>query len=253
MTILKEAAKQFDTEKISKHSLSYAEFVKGTPLEGIVNMFAMTGEDVKREVDKFNLMATSMKTDEFDLDSLEEQYIQKYDEDSRVVPFDEWAKKWNMERMVNEEVKDPDDPVSEKQIKEDAEKLYQEKMHPSLEKDVEFLQKTRAQEQELHDMNVAHIVSLAPREADFAQMKKEKVVGAEQLEADTLYANRKLQRESAHPDHFGPEKALKPDATPDYDKVDRQTELKEADQLEKKNQKAVLADAEALAKSGTKA
>lgn len=253
MKDLQEAAKQYKIDKLSNQDLKYAEFVKGTPLEGIVNVFALTGGDIKKEVDKLNLVSSTMRQGEFDLDNLEEQYIQKYDSESRIVPFDEWAKKWNMERMVNEEVKDPDNPVSEKQIKEDTAKLYQEKMHPSLEKDVEYLTKIREQEQELHDMNVAHIVSLAPKDADFAQMKKEKVVGAEQLEADTIYANRKLVQESAHPDNFGPQKALNPEATPDYDKVDRETELKEADSLEKKNQKAILADAEALAKNGTKA
>jgi hypothetical protein len=253
MDDLQEAAKQFQTDKLSNQLLSYKTFVAGTPLEGITNFFALTTDEVKAEVEHFKLLAEGLKKGEFDAEQLEEQYIQKFDEDTKVVPFDEWAKKWNMERMVNDEVPDPDYNISEKQIKEDAEKLYQERNHPDLEKDIETVQNVKKTEQELHDMNVAHIVSLAPKDADFAQMKKEKVVGAEQLEADTKMANLNLEQQTAHPDHYGPNKALRPDADPDYEKVDQQVALKESNALEKKNQKALLVDAKKLAETGSRA
>merc|ERR1711871_615651 len=253
MGLLHKAASSYKARKMTEPKLKYAQVVHGTSIEGITNFFAMSPEELGHATESFALQAKAATLQEKKLDQMQEDYLQKFDEDTRMVPFAEWQKQWTLDRMVNEEVHDPDNRVTEKMIRESAAKLMAEHENPNLKKDVADVLKVQREQDAEHDESVASLVAQAPTPETLAKMHKEGILGAKQLELDTALANEKLQNETAHPHHYGKEKKLDPGAEPKYGEVDREAELKEGRDLVKKNNKVLMKDAERLAKSGTKA
>lgn len=253
MNMLSEAAQTYKSRKLSEPNLKYKDMVKGTSLQGITNFYAMSEDEMAHQTASFALQSKALNQHERNLDKMQEDYIQKYDDETRVVPFKEWQKQWNLERMVKAEVHDPDDPVTEKMIREDSAKLLHEHNNPDLEADVQTLLKARNDEKLEHDEAVARVVSQAPTKETLDKLKKEGILGAKQLAEDTKLANERLQNETAHPHHYGKEKKLNPEKEPDYTKVNKEARLKEGRELVARNQKALLVDAKRLAETGDRA
>lgn len=246
-------AREYKTAKTTNPTLTYQDFVKGTDLEGIDNFYAMGPREIEAETKKFNLLAVGMNEKEADLDKMQEDYIRKFSAGARMVPFAEWKRKYDLQRMVNAEVPDPDSmEIPEKTIAEDAAKMKEAYLHPDLQADVQTVLDVNKQQQMEHDMAVADIVSKAPVQADFDQMEKEKVLGTAELAEDTKRANEKLALETAHPNHYGPEKSFDPEEEPDYTVSDEDIQLQQKKKVERTNQKLLLRDARALRDSGQK-
>lgn len=252
MELLHKAASSYRSRKTTEPKLKYAQVVQGTSIEGVTNYFAMSPEELGHATDSFALQAKAATLQENKLDAMQENYLQKFDEDTRMVPFAEWQKQWTLNRMVNEEVHDPDNRVTEKMIRESAAKLMAAHENPDLKKDVaDVLKAQRAQDAE-HDESVASLVAQAPTPEALEKMHNEGIVGAKQLALDTALADEKLQNETAHPHHYGKDKKVDPGAEPQYAEVDREAELQEGRDLVKKTNKVLLTDAERLANSGSK-
>jgi len=249
--LLKDAAKTYELRKKTDPNLKYEDVVRGTSLQGIKNFFTREGR--LQVVAGVAEAAKTMQIKEIALEHQEEQYIQQYDEETRMTPYDEWKKQWNLERMVNAEVVDPDDPVTEKMISEDAAKLKKLHFHPDFQADIDMLLKAKRDEEQQHDEDVARMVADAPTPKTLAEMQREGVLGARQLAVDTKLANEKLQNETAHPYHYGPNAKLNPEKEPSYAEIDRQAQVGEDRKLRKVNYKNLMRDAKMLAKTGHKA
>jgi len=251
MNLLSRTAVEFKNAKENNYALTYKEYTKGTPVEGITNFYAMSPVELERETAEFKQMSDGLHDKEAKVDAMQESYIKSYSEGARMVPLDEWQRKYDIQRKVNAEVPDPDEPVTEQQIAADALKLKQKHEHPDLEADARNVLQATENAQQEHDEAVARIVSQAPTEKDFAKMKKEKLMGAAQLEEDTKVANKKLEQATAHPDHFGPDRKFDPSYEPAYTDSDTEIMRRQHMKWDKENRDGLIRDAENLEESGS--
>jgi hypothetical protein len=254
--LLKDAANSYKDAKSVNPKLKYADTVKGTRLQGILNLYAMTAKEKDDMVASLERTGRTMGTKEQTLEKAKEKYLQRFTQDARIVSKQDFAKSENVGRQVKATVKDPTD-VPNKVVKKMAAELYQKKFHPDLDKVMRKLRKANKDSRLLFDKEEARALRRAPKKKDLKKLVKERVLGAKQLAIDTAVANKKLKKEAAHPHKTGKNKykfASNKRLTrlPNWKKI-----KKEADEAQKRKLVALAwqaeaKDAKALAKTGSR-
>jgi len=254
--LLKDAANSYKDAKSVNPKLKYADTVKGTRLQGILNAYAMTAKEKDDMVANLQRTGRTMGGMEQTLDMAQEKYVQRFSQDARIVSKQDFAKSENIGRQVKAMVKDPTDAPN-KVVKKMAAELYQKKFHPDLNKVMHKLQKANKDSQLLFDKEEARALRRAPKKKDLKKLVEERVLGAKQLEIDTAIANKKLQKQAAHPRKTGKNKYKFASNKQLTKKINWKKIKKDADEAQKRKLVALAweaeaKDAKALAKTGSR-
>jgi hypothetical protein len=243
---LKHAAMAYAVRKKSDPTLTYAEFVRATPLEGIKNFKAMNVDKKINYLDDFLAAQKGMNAKESSMRAKQEKFRQNFDDNARLISDKEFAKSENLGRQVKADVKDSED-IPEKQVETTTAKLKKQHEDANVMADVKVLEKVKEDRATQHDKEMASALADAPQPADLKKLEDEKVLGAEQLEAETKAANKRLAEKAAR-------KSKKPETIklPDYKKIFAKVKIKQQGALTKIAFAKEAKDARELSKSGSR-